>query len=372
MGLNDLQLDSPDRSYDLNNSGYALYYPQYEQTLYAISDRLNADSMKQFAPTTSIAQVHFQNNIQDYQEFKNVRPFFNRRILILVHGFNAHYHEVIATLKQVAAKTQGTYDTVIAYLYPGEKSSLIPPNIPYQQARVNALAVAQSRFPVILNSILPVARRVDVAAHSMGAFLAMNALNSSTNFTIGKVDNLFLIGAAIQMESFLSCSLPQCSTYQTALNNVHTVHNISSCRDEVLPWHTVLTGQTTAGRPKKLEPNFLSWNVKMIDASSIVGSHRDYLNNDAVIEFMIEVAMHSEQQESLIGRFFHLTLRGLEEIPQQVTCSTGIDYAIGTMAGNFLNTQGNTLQHLASHVGDAFMRQVFPLPYRAAQTVLNS
>ncbi len=372
MGLNDLQIDSPDMSYDFNKSGYALYYPEYKQTLYAISDRLNADSMKKFAPITLIAQVQFQLNTQNYEEFESVRPFMNRRVLILVHGFNAQYSEVIATLKQVAAKTQGTYDTVIAYLYPCEKSTFFPPNFPYQQARVNALAIAQTRFPVILDSILSVARRVDIAAHSMGAFLAMNALNNPTSTRLNKVDNLFLAGGAIQMESLLSCPLPLCSTYQNVLNHVHTIYNISSCLDEVLPLHTLFNRETTAGRPKALDPNFLSWNVKMIDASSVVGSHRDYLNNAAVIGLIKLAASYSENQESLMGRFFQLTPDSLEEIPQQVSCSTGIDYAIGTMVDNFLHTQSNHLQNLISNVGNIFIRQMFPLPYWATQTILKN
>lgn len=358
-------------SYDPYDNKLATYYPAYQQQLYAISDRSNGDDMKKFAAITLIAQVHVSIKQQHYETYKGPTLFIQHRVLILVHGFNSPYSDVIGALREVASKTQGVYDTVIAYLYPCEKASPLLPATSYQKARANALAIAHSRFPALLNDILSVAERVDIAAHSMGAFLAMSALNNQTIPVTRKVDNLILAGGALPVESLLSCPLSQCSTYQRALDTAYTIYNIYSCFDEILPLQTLFNGERTVGRPNALEPAFISGNVKMVDASAVVDSHRTYLTSDAVIELIKLAASYSDRQMSLAGHYFQLTTFGLQIIPQQASCSTGIDYAIGQAVGSIMNKPATALQQFVSHIGPKLVQQFFPLPYTLTQIMLK-
>lgn len=292
--------------------------PSYLQQRYLISDRKNFSNPNEFSNFPWIAEAS-PNLCFIPKEFDFDASFANRKVLVLLHGFTASKEEVEETLHGVAEKVKDVYDTVIAYLYPACTSPL-----QYDQARANAFAAARLKLPAILRTIAETAKCVDIAAHSMGVFLAMNALNQPKSPKIG---SLFLLGGADKQEIILNCDQKHCSPYKKALEKAQDIYVLFSCRDEILPWHSFLKVERTIGRPGQLSQSDIGENVRMIDTSSIVKSHSGYLYNDVVINFLKQTLLQKEKGYSLNGKQFALTINGLRKTSEQQVCSVGMEDA---------------------------------------------
>lgn len=301
-----------------------MFIPQPQQTIYCINDRANQSSMQEFSSKTMIAEVDSKGRQGAYFQYKSPHvPLIEQRVFILVHGFNSPHSEVITTLKQIADRMQNVYDSVIAYSYPCQKSNFFALKQSYELGRKNALIAAKNQFPKVLSGILEIAKRVDIAAHSMGAYLVLNGLQSGSMLP-KMVTNLFLVGGADSDRSFLQCIGPGCSPYLNALLTVRCIFNIYSCKDEILPLHTMLLHQVTMGHLSAMHCHLISRNVRFIDTTDIVGSHSAYLNNEQVIDFIVETSNSTDCNLSLIGRYFVLTKCGLFPTRHLAICNNSL------------------------------------------------
>ncbi|MBS4164234.1 hypothetical protein PRO82_001553 [Candidatus Protochlamydia amoebophila] len=299
-----------------------------EQGLYLISDRESFTNQHKFSPETKImntglisstVQTYLEENIQAYTDF-NLKIFSNRKILILIHGFTVKYEDALKTLRNVADEVGYRYDAVIGYLYPACAKAR-----EYRQAKKNGLHAAEKRLPEILHSIRLVAERVDIIAHSMGTIVTMHALNQSTS---PKIDNLFLLGGAIEEKSIFECDGQGCTTLKQALSNAKKIYVLYSCNDEVLPWLHVFNSMQTLGRPDKgIQEKSIAKNVCLINTTSVVQDHSAYFQSHEVFKFFKLVIYYDAYSASMVGTSFSLTLKEVTS-SEPIVCSKGINKAI--------------------------------------------
>lgn len=300
------------------NPNYILYTDNQE--VYELNHRLNQISSNHFSENPIY-------NPLKYNLCLNHPPnVTGKRVLVFIHGFNTSAKNARSSLLKLAKKTIGTYDVVIGYSYPS--ASLSSGINSYQGGRALAIKAAKP-FAVELKGILSQAERVDIVAHSMGAFLALNALNFDS-LKNKKIGNLFLAGGAIGTDSLSVCEVS--TSYRRALNNVTTIYNIFSCSDKVLQLHTLFIGERAVGRPNPLPTKCQSLNVKWIDSSKIINSHSAFLDNCHVIDFLQKCASWSDSNLSLKGKYFILDKCGnLRETNNQPYCQAPGD----NLASNF-------------------------------------
>jgi esterase/lipase superfamily enzyme len=125
----------------------------------------------------------------------------NRDVLIYVHGFNTSYDEARFRLAQIAA--DGRFGGVaVLYTWPAAGSLL-----DYGAAKENATTARDALTKLIHRvSELPDVGRVHVLAHSMGAWLAMealreNAISGSPDLN-GKLGDIMLAAPDIDLNVF--------------------------------------------------------------------------------------------------------------------------------------------------------------------------
>ncbi|WP_042280407.1 alpha/beta hydrolase [Candidatus Protochlamydia sp. R18] len=299
-----------------------------EQDLYLISDRMNFTDRHKFSPETKIinaslisstAQIYLEKNIQAYKDFK-LKNFSKRRILILIHGFTVKYEDALKTLRNVADKVGDRYDAVIGYLYPACAKAR-----EYRQAKKNGLHAAEKRLPKILCSIRSVAERVDIVAHSMGTIVAMHALNQKAS---PKIDNLFLLGGALEEKSIFECDGQGCTTLKRALSNAKKIYVLYSCNDKVLPWLHVINSTQPLGRlSKNIQQKPIAKNVCLINTSSVVQGHSAYFQSHEVFKFFKLIIYYDAYSASMVGTSFFLTRKEVTS-SEPIVCSKGINNAI--------------------------------------------
>ncbi|MBS4168631.1 alpha/beta hydrolase [Parachlamydia sp. AcF125] len=266
-----------------------------EHARYLISDRANFENRYEFSPVVQIMQIFigFTNikgqvpscskqeylikNVCEYENF-DLRSFSDCRVLILIHGFTVDYQGALEMLWKVSAKAKKCYDVIIGYLYPACAKVY-----EYTQAEKNGLRAAEQRLPPILSSIRSVAKQVDIAAHSLGTVVAMHALNQSDS---PRIDNLFLLGGAIEETSIFECDDRGCTTLKQALFKAKKIYVFYSCKDKVLPWRRLVDPSQPLGILDKAVQQYpIAKNVCLIDATPVVKGHRAYFDCLAVYKF---------------------------------------------------------------------------------------
>jgi len=125
----------------------------------------------------------------------------NRDVLVFVHGFNTSLEEARFRLAQIVA--DGRFGGVpILFTWPAQDGLLA-----YASAKENA-TVSRDALTSLLNEIsaLPSVGRVHVLAHSMGAWLAMEALRESAigsrSLLNGRLGNVMLAAPDIDVAVF--------------------------------------------------------------------------------------------------------------------------------------------------------------------------
>lgn len=250
------------------------------------------------------AEAFLINNAEDHNTFKTTEmyevsrffcgqpftpifdeiesKFWDKKILLLIPGFTSTEEQVQEAVLSTAEKVQKSYDVVIGYIYPSGKA----PN--YIAARKLANCAAQSLVS-ILDDISFCAGELDVAAHSMGAYVIFNTLQHRL-VRQPLIDNLFLLGGADRQESLYNCFGPGCTRYPFALNNVNVIFNLLTCSDQTLPLHTLLVGQNTLGNPVKWDVDLLAVKVKIIDTTEVANGHSGFLVSPEIFAFINYVA----------------------------------------------------------------------------------
>ncbi len=221
----------------------------------------------------------------DGQASIDIEQLKDKKILLIVHGFNNSSSEAMQTYRSVTdriaairdADGNALYDLTIGYLWPGYKNKL-----DYYAAKKHAgeLKEKMESHLLFLSSI---AAKVDVMAHSMGNRLVFEALNFSPKNNGKKlVQNLYSLAAAIDSES-----IEKKHKYFHSSKNCDQIFIFHSKQDEVLEFlYTLAEWDKALGFDDTENLKKLPKNVQLIDCTTFVSGHSQYFSASNVYEFI--------------------------------------------------------------------------------------
>jgi esterase/lipase superfamily enzyme len=230
---------------------------------------------------TSTVEFNKQDEIREgdvtMTEAELAEAVRGKRTLILVHGYNNEMPAVIDAydrvremmrLSKLLAPDPRGYDVVLGYAWPGGWSGL---SFPVAVLRANRTG---KRFRDTLAKLQNAAASVDVQTHSLGARVAMEALDRG-GVTLR---NLWLLAAAIDDET-----VEKGEEYFDAAQRCSRVYVMHSEQDPVLRTayrigdlldHDRALGWKGPQRPKKIADS--SPNTKVVNCRQVVTSHGGY------------------------------------------------------------------------------------------------
>lgn len=206
----------------------------------------------------------------------------NKRVCILVHGYNNDFPAVMeaygalhASMQTSGVPGESGYGLVIGFAWPGRASGA-----GYFTAR-GAARRAAPHLRKLINDLRSVAHRVDIQTHSLGARVALTALNSPRTVF---VDHLFLTAPAVDHHT-----LEPGRTFHSALDGCNRCLVYHSKKDRVLrvayPAGDFADGLRKAlglygPRSRRITLEHCL-NVYVIDCAHHVGTHGGYRGADA-------------------------------------------------------------------------------------------
>jgi esterase/lipase superfamily enzyme len=215
----------------------------------------------------SMSEDDFLTNVKD------------KRILLLVHGYNTNAKDVADAYKKIEAHinvyAKNQYDLILGYAWAGGDDFY-----DYFSAKTRADATSPL-FRRLLEQISNEASCLDVMTHSMGARLTLAALQNAERKT---VRNLFTMAAAVNDES-----IQFGEKYYGATAQCQTIYVFHSKDDAVLRvWYKLSEKQSNAlGYSGVESPAIIiehSQNIKVVDCKSVVHGHSEYKCRDQIYQ----------------------------------------------------------------------------------------
>lgn len=224
-------------------------------------------------------------DLSDFDEFREIlkpqlKPFTtlteqqflartaNKKCLVLVHGYRNEAAAAVKAYWTLAdrAKAAGiVFDEVVGYLWPGGWSVFS-----FHAAVIRA-NWSGKRFERNLLALAKAGATVDVQTHSLGARVAMEALDRGQ----ARARNVHLTAPAIDNES-----IEQTEIYEDGVRACSSLYIFHSKNDKVLkrayrigdfPEFDRALGYKGPQHPKKILPN-----TKIIDCQDVVTDHGGY------------------------------------------------------------------------------------------------
>ncbi len=113
-----------------------------------------------------------------------------KHVVILIHGYNNTFEKICDAYLRVTSQmviNKVPHDMVIGLIWPGGNKKLY-----YWSAKRRAAQLSK-RIGKLLTNISKSASQVDIIAHSLGCFLTLNALKTTT----ASMRNIYLMAAAV-------------------------------------------------------------------------------------------------------------------------------------------------------------------------------
>lgn len=203
----------------------------------------------------------------------------DKKVLILVHGFNNEQDEVYDAYSIIEQKVNAQvddYDHVIGYSWPGGDRG-----IEWYSSKRRANAVAR-RFRFLLDNLAQHAEFVDVMSHSLGARVVFKALKESENKT---VRNYFCTAPAVDNEV-----LEKGEEFSASLTSIGSLFVFHSKKDGVLSsvyraaeWDNALG---LYGPEDKSYIQHKTKNVFVVNCKHVVSRHGGYKKADEMYRFI--------------------------------------------------------------------------------------
>lgn len=255
------------------------------------SEESTTPEFRRFGPDGSSTPTTSQNFSKVYQE--NARALTDRKILILVHGFNNTDSSVADAMSIVQGKLQGSYSLVMGFRWPSCEGVT-----KYAEAKASALKVSRI-FTQFLNSLKDY--RVDIMAHSLGNLVTLSALNyyQPTEEHPLCINNFFSLAAAVE-----DCSLDRAQDYHRAALKATRVAVLYSKNDLVVNFgypigeiqsdlrNLFIDGgfERALGGQGSPNPKKLAKNVAQLDCSWHIFSHSGYKDNNPIMAKIAQMA----------------------------------------------------------------------------------
>lgn len=231
----------------------------------------------------------------DYPEFLTgtdttrdafLRQVSGKRILILIHGYRNQGDAIAKSYGKVEAELRrrgllgsgpGQYERVVGYLWPGGWARV---GFPISVLRANK---SGRRLRGLLEQLAVVGATVDLQTHSLGARVALEALDRQTV----RIANLHLAAPAVDNEC-----IQQREEYQEACESCDRVYVFHSLQDSVLRV-TYRIGDfpefdEALGAKGPDEPDKLLDNTFVVDCRDVVFDHGGYRDSAEYFDYWKE------------------------------------------------------------------------------------
>ncbi|HID76762.1 MAG TPA: alpha/beta hydrolase [Planctomycetaceae bacterium] len=204
------------------------------------------------------------------------RELAGKRVLLLVHGYNNEFEDVVRAYHIVESKCHehlaDHYDVILGYTWPGGDA-------PWQWHLAKRRSSAASpRLAGVLQRLAPRAEAIDLMTHSLGARVALKAADQLDR---GTLRILYLLAAAVDNES-----IERGATFYRATQNCQRVFVFHSRHDAVLKyayaaaqWDAAL-GLSGPEDPADIRAH--SPNVVVVNCKHKIRAHGQYKYSDAV------------------------------------------------------------------------------------------
>jgi esterase/lipase superfamily enzyme len=224
------------------------------------------------------------DSLQD-EEPIDVAGLKDKKVLLVVHGFNNAGDKVMRNYRVVADHVsalkdtdgQALYDLVIGYCWPGYDDPW-----EYFAAKEHAHAL-KKRMKGHLLFLSSMAARVDVMAHSMGNRLMFEALNFSPAESVKKVvQNFYSLAAAVDNES-----IEKKQKYFRVSQNCEEIFVLHSREDDVLKFlYSGSEWDKALGFDGVENFKHLPENVQVVDCTPFITKHGQYFHDSNVYGFI--------------------------------------------------------------------------------------
>jgi esterase/lipase superfamily enzyme len=250
------------------------------------------------ADFTSTVRFNQQDEILDgcrtITEPELLERIRGKKILVLIHGYNNELTEVVAEYARIQERMRasdllspnpGGYDLVLGYTWPAGSSALSFP------VAVLWAKAAGERFRTTAERLQSAAASIDVQAHSLGARVALEALDRS-EITLR---NLWLLAPAIDDEA-----VEHGEAYYSSTQRCSRVYVLHSENDPVLrtgyrvadfPDFDRALGCRGPQRPEGIRAH--SKNTKFADCKHVVHSHDGYRAAAETYQYWREELLHA-------------------------------------------------------------------------------
>ena len=220
----------------------------------------------------------------------------NKRILILVHGYNNEQGEVHDAYSVVESKIQQhlshAYDIVIGYSWPGGDSFT-----DWWSSKKRANAVAR-RFRFLLEDLALNQVNIDLMSHSLGARVVLKSLKLShrqLNKPKRLIQNYYCLAAAVDNES-----LEKDEEFSQSINHIECLSIFHSKNDPILG--LVYTGTEFDRALGYSGPEDISYtltnlnNVYINNCKKIIKKHGAYKYSDQIYLQIDKLQQNKSQQ----------------------------------------------------------------------------
>lgn len=201
-----------------------------------------------------------------------------KHVVILVHGYNNTFEKICDAYLRVNSQlitNKVPHHTVVGYIWPGGTKKLN-----YWPAKKRARQLSK-RLGRLLTGISESASRVDIIAHSLGCFLTLNAMKSTTS----SVRNIYLMAAAVGNYK-LTTGLP----FANAARKADTTFIFKSKDDDILKYSFPFGegGDDALGSTGPVPADKVVDNALIVDCSNIQDpiKHRSYSRRTEIFQFI--------------------------------------------------------------------------------------
>ena len=159
-------------------------------------------------PTNSFAVLAFEPLPRGFAELAAAEDNgvdgaeYNGKVFVFVHGYNTNYAEAVFRMAQLMADNPVHGGRAILFAWPSDGS------LPGYVADKDAVTYSRDQLARLLTSLSedPRNREITLAAHSMGCWLAMEALRqlriSGNGAVLDRLDNILLAAPDIDLDVF--------------------------------------------------------------------------------------------------------------------------------------------------------------------------
>jgi esterase/lipase superfamily enzyme len=254
-----------------------------------VSCRKDFWSPTEFSSVEEIRSINLESGVGTVMQHSDfLQDVANKRLTVLVHGYNNEELDVISSYRTIDAQMRllgflGTnaapYDALVGFAWPG---GAVGVSFPFARGRAGDTA---PRFARLLADLRSAGATVDLNTHSLGAHVAFEALRDGPPQV---VRNAWNFASAVDNES-----IEFKERYFAATGRCERVYVFHSKNDPVLRvWYRIgdfFEFDTALGYSGPEDPAAIithSPHVRVINCKDVVSSHGGYRSTGQVWSYM--------------------------------------------------------------------------------------